>query len=76
MEITLTAELEAALKESAERRGLSPSDLALQTLSERFLYRADSDVPRDPWERNVLALARDCGTSIPHAVLSSDGLYD
>lgn len=75
MEISLTAELEAALKESAACRGLSPSDLEPQTLNERFLHRSKSDVPRDPWERSVLALAKDCGVSLPHGVLSSNGLH-
>lgn len=33
-------------------------------------------VPRDDWERRLLAVATDCGVSLSNEVLSSDGLYD
>jgi len=76
MVITLSPELEAALKEAASHRGVSPERLALDALRERFLSVASSLQPRDEWERGLLEAARDCGVSLPDSALSSEGLYD
>jgi hypothetical protein len=32
--------------------------------------------PRDEWERKLLAVATDCGVSLPDSALSSEGLYE
>ena len=32
--------------------------------------------PQDEWERQLLALAIDCGVSLPDSALSSDELYE
>jgi hypothetical protein len=76
MVITLDPELEAALKEAASRRGVSPEVLALIVLRERFLETAAKLQPRDEWERGLLEAARDCGVSLPDWALGSEGLYD
>jgi hypothetical protein len=76
MVIQLGPELEAALIESARRRGVAPESLALDTLRERFLAAASTVQPRDEWERHLLGAATDCGVSLPHSALSSDGLYE
>ena len=47
MVVTLGPELEAALKEQAERQGVAPDVLALNTLRERFLAPAPAIQPRD-----------------------------
>jgi hypothetical protein len=75
MVIEIQAELEAALIESARRQGTDPEALALGALRQRFLD--DSAIqPRDEWERRLLGSATDCGVSLPHSALSSDGLYE
>ena len=75
MVITLGPELEAALNEQACRQKIAPEVLALNALRDRFLA-ANPLEPRDEWERRLLALAKDCGVSLPHSAVSSEGLYD
>ena len=76
MVITLGPELEAALDEAARRQGMSPEVLALNVLRERFLARAPAIQPQDDWERELLALAKDCGVSLSNEALSREQLYD
>ena len=75
MTITVDPELEAALKEAASRRGLTPEALALAALRERFLTHAALQ-PRDEWERALLALATDCGVSLPDWALRREYIYE
>lgn len=74
MVITLSPELEAALTEAARREGIAPEALAVNALRERFLGAVRPVEPRDEWERHLLQVARDCGVSLPHSALSSEGL--
>jgi hypothetical protein len=74
MVITLSPELEPALNEAASRRGVAPEVLALDALRERFLGTIPQ--PRDEWERRLLALAKDCGVSLPDSAVSSEGIYE
>ena len=76
MMIKLSPELEAALGESARRRGMSPDELANELLAERFLASRASSPPKDAWERIVVELATDCGVSLPHSALGSESLYE
>jgi predicted transcriptional regulator len=76
MTITLPPELEAALKEAAQRQGVSPEAVALNALRERFLAPARQFQPRDEWERRLLEAASDCGVALSHEAVSSEGLYD
>ncbi len=76
MVITLDPELEAALKEQASSRGLTPEVLALEALRARFLPKKPDLEPRDEWERRLLALAKDCGVSLPDWAVSSEGIYE
>lgn len=75
MILTVPPQLESALAEQANRRGVAPAALALDILR-RHLLRTAPPTPIDDWERGLLAAARDCGVSLPDAALSSDGLYD
>lgn len=75
MVVTLEPKLAAAVKEQANREGAAPEALALKVLRERFLGTAPL-VPRDEWERGLLAAARPWGVSLPDAALSSEGLND
>jgi hypothetical protein len=75
MVITLGADLEAALTDSALKRGVAPEVLAVEVLRARFLPAADLQ-PRDEWERGLLAAAMDCGVSLSDEAVSREGLYD
>jgi hypothetical protein len=76
MVITLSPELEAALNKAASQRGITPEELALTILRERFPVTAEQLQPRDEWERGLLEAARDWGVSLSNEALSSEGLYD
>ena len=76
MVLTLGPELEATLNELALRQGIAPEVLALNALRERFLAPASPIQPRDEWERRLLEAATDCGVSLPHSAVSSEGLYE
>jgi len=73
MSITLDPELEARLKELAEKQGTTAEALALTALRQRFLKLLE---PQDEWERRLRALATDCGVSPPLEAMTSEGLYD
>jgi hypothetical protein len=75
MVIKLGPELEAALNELSRRQGIAPEDLALAALRDRFLATRPI-VPQDEWERRLLGAATDCGVSLPHSAVSSEGLYE
>jgi predicted transcriptional regulator len=73
MSITLDPELEARLKELAEKQNTTPEVLALAALRQRFLKLLE---PQDEWERRLFALATDCGVSLPNEAFTSESLYD
>jgi hypothetical protein len=76
MVIKVDSELEAVLNAQAAMQGVQPESLALAALRERFLKPVPAVVPQDEWERQLLSAASDCGVSLPHSALSSDGLYE
>ena len=76
MTLTLDPKLEAALNESARQQGVPPELLALDALREKFAPSDPSFEAQDEWERLVLGTGTDCGVSLPHAALSSEGLYE
>jgi hypothetical protein len=76
MVINLPPQLEVALREQAQRRGVAPEVLALDALRERFLSKTLPVEPQDEWERKLFGAALDCGVSVPDSALSSEGLYD
>jgi hypothetical protein len=73
MSITLDPELEARLKQLAEKAGTSPEALALNALRQRFLQLPE---PRDEWERRLRSLATDCGVSLPNEAFLAENLYE
>ncbi len=73
MILTLGPELEIALTDLARRQGVAPEALALAALRDRFLGPVE---PQDEWERRLLQAATDCGVSLPHSAVSSEGLYE
>ena len=76
MVITLTPELEDALKELASREGIAPDVLALKILRERLIALVQPVEPRDEWERLIIQAGTDCGVSLPHEALGSEGLSE
>jgi len=76
MVITLSPELETALKDQAQKLGVAPDTLALHALRERFLQPAWPDDSRDDWECRLRQVATDCGVSLPHSVLSREEIYE
>jgi hypothetical protein len=75
MVIHLSRELEAALAAAAGQRGLSPEELALAALRQRFLPPAPIE-PRDEWERALFSAAIDCGVSPPDSAFDRESLYE
>ena len=75
MTLTLDQTLEAALQLYAKAHSISPEDLALNILREKFPPRSLLQDPRDDWERNLMSIGKDCGVSLPHSAFSSEGLY-
>jgi len=76
MVIRLPPELETALNELARKRGVAPEILALDALRERLIAMTRVVEPRDEWERLVIQTGTNCGVSLPHEALSSEGLYE
>ena len=76
MVINLPPQLEAALRQQAQRRGVDPQTLALDALRERFLIPAAPLEPQDEWERRLFSAATDCGVSLSDEALSREALYD
>jgi len=76
MVITLPPELEAVLNELARHQGVAPEALALSALRDRLIALTDAIQTRDEWERLVLQAGTNCGVSLPHTALSSEGLYE
>jgi hypothetical protein len=75
MTITLDPKLEAAVREAAEKRGVTPEYLAINTLQWRFMEE-EMRKPRDDWERALLAMGRDWGVVLTNEQVSSEGIYD
>jgi hypothetical protein len=73
MTIELGPELEAALKEAAEKKGVTPEALVRRMLWQHFPPKLE---PRDEWERELFALATDCGVSLSDEALSRENMYD
>jgi transposase-like protein len=76
MMITLAPEIQAALNELARRHGVTSEALALQTLWDRLRALTELGEPRDEWERMIKNVPADCGVSLPHCALSSEGLHE
>lgn len=76
MVITLGPELEAVLNNLARQQGVTPEILALGALRERFIAPSAPVRPMDEWEQRLLGAATDCGVSLPHEAVSSEGLYE
>ena len=76
MVISIQTDLESALNAAARKQGVTPEELAVTTLRQRFMPGPLPFEPRDEWERRLLAIGTDCGVSLPDSAFSSEELYD
>jgi hypothetical protein len=76
MVVNLPPDLETALKEAAQKRGIPPEAVAISALRKQFLPSTDLWESRDEWERTLRSIAKDCGVSLPDVAVSSEGLYE
>jgi hypothetical protein len=76
MVITLAPEIEAGLNDLASRQGVPPDVLVLEILRDRLRALNKECEPRDEWERLIKNVGTNCGISLPHSALSSEGLYE
>lgn len=76
MHIELSPQLETILREHAQKKGVTPENLVVDVLRNRFFPHPLPIEPQDEWERKLLEAAIDCEVSVSHTALSSDGLYE
>ncbi len=76
MTITLGPELEAAVQEWARREGVAPETLVRNAVRDRLAIPVTPSADGDEWERLVREAGSDCGVSLSHAALGSEGLYE
>jgi predicted transcriptional regulator len=78
MTITLPPDIEQALAEQARKQKTTPEMLVLEALQEKFALSGSpfSLQALDDWEQLILSLGTDCGVSMSHQMLSSEGLYE
>ena len=55
---------------------IAPQTLANNSLRGRLIAPTVEIEPRDDWERLIIGVGTDCGVSLPHKALSSEGLYE
>lgn len=75
MNLNLTPELETALIQVAQDRGVSPQVLILETLRERFLHSEKTPEPIDEWETSLLDLGQPCQVTLSHHAVSGEKIY-
>lgn len=80
MTIVLPARVESELIARAKGRGITPEALASEVIQQQMEPQLPL-VPRDDWERRVLAIGVDPGAPVTDRdardrALSSEGLYD
>jgi len=76
MVVNLPPQLEAAINEQAQRRGVAPEAVALDALRRQFLRNMPPIEPQDEWERKLFGAAIDCGVAVPDWALSRESLYE
>ena len=76
MVIHLAPQLQATLAEEASKLGITPEQLAITALLERFPPKVPAVEPRDEWERRLLSIGLDLGFSPPREWFTSENYYD
>ena len=76
MTITLSPEVQAALERESRQQGTTPESLVMAALCEKFALPLIAPQAQDDWEKLVLGIGTDCGVSLSHEALSSEGVYE
>jgi hypothetical protein len=77
MTIHLSSDWEEILSQKAAQEGTTPEALVLAALRDKYAQeQAASKPPSDQWELLVRGVGQDCGVSLSHEAVSSEGLYD
>lgn len=76
MTITLSPEVQAALERESRQQGTTPESLVMAVLCEKFVLSPTALRAEDDWEKLVLGIGTDCGVSLSHEALSSEGVYE
>ncbi len=78
MTITLSPEMQATLERESRQQGTTPESLVMAALCEKFALPliAPQTQAQDDWEKLVLGIGTDCGVSLSHEALSSEGVYE
>ena len=76
MVLEITPLLAVVLSEQARRRGVSPENLALEAIQDRYLPKVPTEAEHREWTRVLAEAASDCGVALSNEALSSEGLYD
>lgn len=76
MVISIDSQLQRALDEQARRLGVTPEEVAIAALRERFGETTPRIQPNDEWERKLLAIGSDCGVSLSDDALSRESIYE
>jgi len=76
MVIQLTPQLQAILAEEASKLGVTPEQLAIAALQERFPPKVPPVIPQDEWERRLFGAALNLGFSPPREWFTSENYYD
>ena len=76
MTIKIGPEQRTMLTTLARELGKTSGELALELLTQRIKAKYSLREPQDDWERQLLALGRDCGVSLSNEALSREEIYD
>jgi hypothetical protein len=78
MTITLSDEVERALKDRAAKLGTTPEELANQALKRELMrYETTSpQPPHDDWERLLLSIPVETGVALTDEQVSRESLYE
>ncbi len=76
MVLTVGPDLEAALSEHSRRQGISADQMALEALRRLFLSSSRNGESHESWVARLHSAASNCGVSLSHEAVGSEGLYE
>jgi hypothetical protein len=78
MTITISEDVERALKERAAKLGTTPDELANQALKREFLRgeTAAAQPPHDDWEQILLSIPVETGVALTDEQVSRECIYE
>jgi hypothetical protein len=77
MTIHLSSHWENLLSQKAAQEGTTPEALVLAALRDKYAQDQSATAPpNNQWESLVRGIGQNCGVSLSHEAVSSEGLYD